>query len=234
LDEKEQAIFQEITHSQTAPTAARDELALIVGRRGGKSQSAAILAIYEAFFKDHRDKLAPGEKATVMILAADRKQARSVFRYISGLINSNEMMKAMVVHEDKESIELSNEAIIEVHTASFRATRGYTAACCIADEIAFWRSDESANPDHEIINAIRPALATLGGPLVCLSSPYAKRGVLYDTYKRYFGKNDSSVLVAQAPSRTMNPLLPQRIVDQAMQRDPEAAKAEYLAQFCQP
>ena len=36
---------------------------------------------------------------------------------------------------------------IEVHTASFRTVRGYTVCAALLDEIAFWRSEESANPD---------------------------------------------------------------------------------------
>lgn len=74
-------------------------------------------------------------------------------------------------------------------------------------------------------------MATLGGKLVALSSPYAKRGVLWDTYKRHFAGDSERVLVASAPSRTMNPLLPQSIIDEALRDDPEAARAEYLAEF---
>jgi hypothetical protein len=37
--------------------------------------------------------------------------------------------------------------------------------------------------------------------------------------------------VAQAPSRLLNPTLPQSVVDRAMARDPMAASAEYGAQF---
>jgi hypothetical protein len=49
--------------------------------------------------------------------------------------------------------------------------------------------DDSANPDHEILNAVRPAMATIPGALMlCASSPYAKRGALYDAHRRYFGK----------------------------------------------
>jgi hypothetical protein len=60
--------------------------------------------------------------------------------------------------------------IIEVHTASFRAVRGYTVVACIADEVAFWRSDESANPDVEILNGLRPGMATVPGALLlCIS-----------------------------------------------------------------
>jgi hypothetical protein len=38
-------------------------------------------------------------------------------------------------------------------------------------------------------------------------------------------------LVAQGPSRTFNPSLPQQVVDRALERDPAAARAEYLAEF---
>jgi len=206
------------------------ELWLAVGRRGGKSQIAALVAVYEAAFRDYTDRLAPGEVATIMVLAQDRKQARTVMRYISGLLHSNPMLERMIQREQQESIELTNRRVVEVQTASFRAVRGYTVACVIADEIAFWRSDESANPDREIINALRPAMATLDGKLIALSSPYAKRGALWDTYRRHYGK-PGSILVAQADTRTMNPSLPVRVVDEAMERDPEAARAEYMAEF---
>ena len=192
---------------------------------------AALLAVYEGAFHEYADRLAPGEIATIMVLAADRKQARSVFRYISGLLHSNPMLERMIVREDKEAIELSNRTAIEVHTASFRAVRGYTVACCIADEVAFWRSEDSANPDYEILNALRPAMATLEGKLIALSSPYSKRGELWNAHRRYYRSHDPHVLVAQAPSKTMNPSLPQRVIDQAYERDPESAKAEYGAQF---
>lgn len=222
--------WQSLTARQSTPAAPHDELWLVVGRRGGKSNTAALLAVYEAAFNDYADRLAPGEVATVMVLAADRRQARSAFRYISGLLHANPMLERMIVREDKESIELSNRTVIEVGTASFRSVRGYSVACCIADEIAFWRSEDSANPDFEIINALRPAMATLDGKLIALSSPYAKRGALYDAYKRHYGK-EGGILVAQAPTLTMNPSLPARVVEQALERDPAAASAEYLAEF---
>jgi hypothetical protein len=229
LDDTEADTFKTITGRAETPTEAANELWLAVGRRGGKSQEAALLAIYEACFHDHRDKLAPGEIATAMIIASDRRQARTVMRYISGLINENPMLRRMVLRENSEQIEFSNRAAIEVHTASHRAVRGYTLSAAILDEIAFWHV-EGANPDVEIIAALRPALATLGGKLIALSSPYARRGVLWDQYRRHYGQA-GPVLVAQAPSRTMNPLLPARVVDDAMKDDAARASAEYLAQF---
>ena len=46
--------------------------------------------------------------------------------------------------------------MIEVATCSHRTTRGYSFAAVIADECAFWRKESSANPDVEVIAAIRP------------------------------------------------------------------------------
>ena len=229
LDDDGADTFKALTQRAETPTEAAHELWLAVGRRGGKSHVAGLLAIYEACFHDHRDKLAPGEIATCMVIASDRRQARTVMRYISGLVNENPMLRRMVLRENSEAIEFSNRAAIEVHTASHRAVRGYTLSAAILDEIAFWHV-EGANPDIEIIAALRPALATLGGKLVALSSPYARRGVLWDQFRKHFGR-DSRVLVAQAPSMTMNPTLPQRVVDDAMNDDAARACAEYLAQF---
>ena len=230
LDLEERETWKQLTNRIPPPSYGHEELWLVIGRRGGKSQIAALTAIYEAAFRDYTDLLAPGEVATVMVLAADKKQARTVFRYISGLVDQNSMLRNMVTKEDREAIYLSNKAAIEVHTASFRAVRGYSVACCIADEAAYWRSEDSANPDFEILNAVRPAMATLDGKLLALSSPYAKRGELWEQYRRYYGQA-GPVLVAQADSRTMNPTLPQRVVDRAFERDPDSARAEYLAKF---
>jgi hypothetical protein len=231
LDATELDTFKALTGRAETPQGAFLELWLAIGRRGGKSHAAAFLAVYLAAFQDYRAKLAPGEVATVMVIAADRKQARAVMRYTSGLVNENPMLRRMVLRENSEQIELNNRCVIEITTASHRSVRGYTLAACICDEIAFWHQD-GANPDREIIAAIRPALATLGGRLIALSSPYAKRGVLWDTFKRAFGDDEESrVLVAQAPSLTMNPLLPQSVVDDAMRDDAEAARAEYMAEF---
>jgi len=231
LEEDELETFKALTGREKAPEGAHNELWLAIGRRGGKSQQAALLSIYEAVFIDHAQRLSPGEVATVLVLASDRKQSRVVFRYITGLLHSNPMLESLIEREDKESIELSNRSVIEIGTASFRTTRGYTLAAVIADEIAFWRTEDSANPDAEIIAALRPALATLGGKLIALSSPYSRRGELWRMYQRYHGQDDPSILVAKAPSRVMNPLLPESVIKQAKERDLASALAEYEAEF---
>ena len=203
---------------------------LIIGRRGGKSQIAAALAIFLAAFRPYR--LSIGERAVVMLLASDRQQARTLLGYVRGLLRSNALLESLVASETTERIELTNGVAIEIHTASYRAVRGRTVVAAICDEIAFWRTEDSANPDSEILAALRPAMATVAQPLlIAISSPYARRGELWRAYERHFGKASDRLLVAQAPTVTMNPSIDAAVIARAYEEDFASASAEYGAEF---
>jgi len=199
LDAGEVEVFSRHTGRSTPPTAPAREAWVPVGRRGGKSIFAAALAVYMATFRDYLPHLKPGERAVVMVLAAEKDQAGVVFDYIAGFFDNVPMLAGLVEKrgKGKESIRLRNRVTIRVQVASFRRLRGRTVACAILDENAFWYSDEeSRNPDTEILKALRPSMATIPGSLlIAISSPYAKRGILWDAYRRYFGKDGARVLV---------------------------------------
>ncbi len=233
MTEAEAETFRRHTGRAEPPSAPFREAALIVGRRGGKSRVLALIAVYLATFRDYAPHLAPGEVATIGVLAANRDQARSIFRFISGLLKATPLLAGLVQDENTETIILSNSVHIEIATASFRTTRGYSYAAVLADEIAFWRSDEtSANPDIEILRALRPGMANIPGSILLLaSSPYAKRGALYQTFRRNFGRDDARVLVWKAATSDMNPSIDPAIIQEAYEEDPEAARAEYGAEF---
>jgi hypothetical protein len=69
-------LFRRHTGRQTAPVTAFTEASLVVGRRGAKSRMLSLLAVYLAAFRDYTPHLAPGEKVTIGLIAADRAQAR--------------------------------------------------------------------------------------------------------------------------------------------------------------
>ena len=210
------------TGRKSPPKKVASEAWLCIGRRGGKSFMLAVIACYLACFKDFRHKLAPGERGTVMIIASDRKQARVIMRYVTALLTEIPMLNSMVERQTAESIDLTTRVTLEVHTASFRRTRGYTILAALCDELCFWQSDESANPDVDIIDgALRPAMATLADDamLLCASSPYNRRGALFEAYDKWWGQ-EGKPLVWQAKTRIMNPSVPQKIIDEAMERDP--------------
>jgi hypothetical protein len=224
--------FKQCTGRSTPPTSPATEAWLVCGRRAGKSFVLSLCAVFLATFKDYGAYLAPGEAATIRVMAADRDQARVIFRYIRALLADVPMLKRMILRETAESFELTNRVVVEVGTASFRASRGYTYAAILADEVAFWRSEDSLNPDIEILRALRPGMTTIpGAMLLCASSPYAQRGALYDAHRKHYGKNADPILVWQAATRTMNPSVPQSVIDAALESDPSAAAAEYLGLF---
>jgi hypothetical protein len=227
-------LFTRCTGRSVPPPGTCNEAWLCVGRRGGKSIILALIAVYLAVFKSWSGRLVPGERGTVLVIAADRRQARVIFRYITALITETPALATLVAGEvAQDRIDLSNGISIEISTASFRSVRGYTLIACLADEIAFWRSEESANPDAEVLNAIRPSMASMmpDAMLLCASSPYAQHGVLYDAFKKHFGVDDAKVLIWKASTRTMNPSVPQSVLDDAYAKDPANAAAEYGAEF---
>jgi hypothetical protein len=226
------AIYSECTGRSEAPSSPSNEAWLVIGRRGGKSFIMALVAVYVATFKAFREYLAPGERATVLVVAVDRRQARVIMRYVKAMLHGIAMLVPMIERETSESFDLSNDVTIEIATASFRSTRGYAIVAAICDELAFWRTDDSAEPDYEIISAIRPGMAQFpNAMLLCASSPYAKRGALYDAHKRHYGKNGDPILIWKAPTLVMNPTVPVRVIEEATERDPSSAAAEYGAEF---
>ena len=227
------AIYQRHTGRSMPPTAPLREGWLVCGRRAGKSFVLATVAVFLACFKDWRPFLGPGEAGTVMIVAADRRQARVIMRYCLGLLRAVPMLKQLIEGQTAESITLRNRVVLEIHTASFRSTRGYTIVAALLDELAYWPVDEfSAAPDVEVINAIRPGFATVPGSiLLAASSPHARRGALWDAHRKHFGKEGDPILVWQAATREMNASVPQSIIDAAVEEDPARAAAEWSAQF---
>jgi hypothetical protein len=194
----------------------------------------ALVAVFLACFREYRQYLQPGERAMILVLATDKRQARVIARYVRAFLTRIPMLNRMLESPPTaEGFDLNNSVSIEIVTASYRATRGYTIAAALCDEIAFWPTDDAAEPDYAVLDAIRPGMVTIpGAMLLCASSPYAKKGALFDAHKRHFGKA-GNVLVWKASTRTMNPSVKQSIIDAAIERDPASAASEYMAEFRQ-
>jgi hypothetical protein len=225
------AIYQKCTGRPNAPRTSPSEIFTVVGRRGGKSFISSLTACFIACFSDFRKHLNAGERAAILILARDRDQAKIVFNYVSGILHAIPPLNAMIAVERADEIELDNDVIIMVKTSDFRAIRGLTVAAAILDEVAFWDS-EGISPDREVLTALRPATSTIpGAKLIAISTPYSQAGSLYEAHRDHYGKDDEHVLVWQADSRTMNPTIDAGLIQRELERDPDAASAEWLATF---
>jgi hypothetical protein len=68
--------------------------------------------------------------------------------------------------------------------------------------------------------------------LIVISSPYARRGILWDAYRDYYRADaPSRILVAQASSLRMNSTLPKEEIDAEYEKDAAYASSEYGALF---
>lgn len=226
-------LFRACTGLTAGPAAPSRESFVIAGRRSGKSTIAALLAVFIAGFKDWRKILSPGETGYVFVIAVDKAQAGIVKGYCRAFLGGSPSLRKLLKRETAETLELSNGVTIAVKTSSFRSVRGYTLLAVVLEELSFWRSEESANPDKEILAAIRPALMTVKDSLLIgISSPYSKTGALYEAFKSGYGKLGGP-LIWKAPSTVMNPTIDVRSIETALEADPASARAEWLAEFRQ-
>jgi hypothetical protein len=230
----EPLFFQLGTMRETPSAGGYSEAYAIVGRRGGKSRISSLIASFEAILGPWSGVVSPGERAWVFIIAVDKTQAGIILGYTRAFLHlfddPKDPKKNLIERETIDEVHLTNGVSIAVKTCSFRASRGFSTCCVIADELAFWRDEFSANPAQEIVTSILPGLMP-GAKLVGISTPYGRMGYLYQMHREHFGVADSDILIWQADTRTMNPTYDQQMIDRLVRRDPVAMRAEYAAEF---
>jgi len=230
LTAAELKIWRELTGRKAYLTEPPRECFLVLGRRSGKSLFTSAWMTYAATILRH--PLRPGETGTAVLIAVDRRQARVLMNYVKAFCEHVPHIKAMVESITADTVTFKHGTAIEIHTASFKTTRGYSVISAGLDEGCFLKSEQSAEPAHEIVTALLPGMATIPqAALLMISSPHAMRGLMFEMWEKHFGQDDSDVLVVQAASKTMNPTLPQSVIDHAYARDPIAAAAEFGGLF---
>lgn len=209
------------------------EFDVIAGRRGGKSRALSVLVCWLAALCDWSSVLAPGETAIALVISRDQRAAKIILGYLNAMFDHSALLSQAVESRNAESITLTNGINVEVRPANVVAVRGPSYVCVLGDEASFWYSEvNSANPDSEIIAAARPGLMTTRGPLLMASSAYARKGVMHDQWKRYYGANGPpDILVAYGSSRDFNPSLDAAEIERELAKDPVRNRAEYLSEF---
>src|SRR4029077_4536216 len=205
LSDEQRQQFIEVGGGRKPPGKRVRELWAILARRCGKSRMAAALAVFAACFTQHR--LSAGETGMVLVLAASQSQAKVVFQYALGFITASPVLRQELKEATRNEIRLRNGVVIAIHSNSFRLIRGRTLLAAVLDECAFWRAEDSAQPDTETYTALPPSLATTNGLLVGISTPYRKLGLLHAKHRDHFGQDDPDVLVVQGTHAQFNPTL---------------------------
>jgi len=235
LTSEELKIFQEATGRSKAPSEKAREVWMICGRRARKSAIASILGVYAAAYQDHSSYLAPGERAQIPIIARNKSEAGQIRNYIEAILTSSPELAHLIEGAAKaEEIKLKTRCDFAIRVASLSAVSSKTVPLFIGDEMAFWHTDDAANPDREIIAHVKPAQLLVPPKIkmiVGLSSPYARRGILFEKFEQHWGK-EGDVLVWKAPTLMMHDTPEVRAeVEKAYLDDESSARAEYGAEF---
>jgi hypothetical protein len=99
MTEDDWALFRQCTGREDRPTGGFTEAWLVVGRRGGKSLMLALIAVFLACFVDWSGHLNRGERGVVLVVAADKKQARIIFRYVRAFLIQTPLLAPLIERE---------------------------------------------------------------------------------------------------------------------------------------
>lgn len=135
---------------------------LLCSRQAGKSTVTAVLALHEALYQ------AP---ALVLLLSLSLRQSGELFRKVAGFYGVV-AGGAPVEQESALRLELVNGSRIVSLPGKEETVRGFSGVSLLV-------VDEAARVPDELYFAVRPMLAVSGGRLVCLSTPFGKRGFFH-------------------------------------------------------
>ncbi len=197
------------------------DVSLIIGRRGGKTMCAAILAIYCCIKKNWKPMLGRKKVATILVMSHTTVFSDEIIEEVRAMIEESPVLSRLINLKAKNTQSTINLKIpflndkgsitysyvrIRSNAASQKSTRGSACPAIIADEIAFWGSDPNAKEtDADIVNAAKPSMLQFEDDAmwIDLSSPNLKQGVLYEKYEKRKEASKKSV-VLKAPSWVFN------------------------------
>lgn len=234
LTEDEMVHFRQCTGRTLDPRTNFTTVVVIAGARAGKdSRLVGPTALYEAVLGGH--KISKGETATIGLYAQGKEAAAVTFDYISKYATESPKLADMVKGQPLRSkLTLDNNFVIRTFPATRIAGRAYSFPVAVLNESAFYRFEGAANADTEILTSVRRGMLNFPKrKLLIVSTPYAKQGILYDHFTRFYGRDDSKdVLVWRAPTTYMNPsITPERLEEERRVMDPSHFAREYLAEF---
>ena len=222
---------QMVMPPETVKTAAA-----VCGRGSGKSLLGGTRVLHLAMTVDV-SRLQPREVAVCPVIAPDLDTAKVVVRFALGAAESLGLRIVNRVADGEEdfSIVRANgkrvRIVARAASAGGKAIRGRFMPCAVMDEAAFFRDSNHKVNDQDIFDALKPRLAP-EGQLVLLSSPWTESGLLYDLWRRNYGKPFDAV-VAHAPTGLMRADDESILRDIELERkvDPEKCARERDADF---
>ena len=160
-------------------TASR--ILMLCSRQSGKSTLAACLALADAL----------QHPSLVLLLSPSLRQSQELFRKV---VHFYRRLKHTIPTEQESALrlELVNGSRIVSLPGTEQKIRGFSG-------VGLLIIDEAARVPDELYFAVRPMLAVSGGRLVCLSTPFGKRGFFHQEWTEGDGWHKVKVTAEQCP-----------------------------------
>ena len=138
---------------------------LLCCRQAGKSTTTSVLALHEALYS-------PG--ALVLLLSPSLRQSQELFRKVLATYWAVDTLPTS--SESTLRLELANGSRIVSLPGKEETVRGFSGVTLLI-------VDEAARVSDDLYYSVRPMLAVSGGRLVCLSTPFGKRGFFFQEWQ---------------------------------------------------
>ncbi len=196
----------------------------IIGRGAGKTTFFDVCAVQAAVQRYNLKT-----PAHILFLAFVRDQASIGYELVKEWFEKDPDLAQLVKSSRRDKLVLYHNVVLQTIQSSWRTVRGYSVACAVADESAFWWTDDGdRNPDKEVFRALIPALGKVAGSrLFCPTTPFGRQGQAFAMHEKHFGQDESDVLVIKAPTLVMNSGYDRTVISAMELDDPENAASEF-------
>ena len=186
-----------------------DRILLNCCRQSGKSTIAALRAVHEAVYL-------PG--SLCLLVSPSLRQSQELFRKALGAYR---VLGRPVPPEAENqlSLHLENGSRIESLPGKETTVRGFSGVRLIA-------VDEAARVPDELYVSLRPMLATSGGGLIALSTPFGTRGWWYEAWR-----SDSSWERYRVPAVEVPRISAEFLAEEREELGPWFYEQEYECRF---
>lgn len=208
MDGEQRALFKQLSGGVEPQPGGWQEAFINAGRGAGKDDTIKTVANYECAHGGHEIAATPGQRLPYPIICPLRNQGQGTVRMTQGEARLPQL-KRHVAKLLSDSVEYRNGTAVQVWTCDDVAVVGDTTIGYCRNEWALWPGDDAVVPGSIIESNLRPTLRRPEGApvkrVIGLSSSYTKDGDAWRTFRDYYGKADSPVLVLKGTTLDFNP-----------------------------
>ncbi|MBA3841749.1 MAG: terminase, partial [Actinobacteria bacterium] len=205
-----------------------------VGRRSGKTTLSALAALWDCLLRPDLDGLVrPGERRYAVCVATNLRQARLFVAAARSVVERSPLLARLVESVTDDEILFRNGSALAAFPATSRGARGWPISSLLLDEAAHMVDTEGNAAAEQVYRALVPSTAQFGdrARVIVASTPWGTGGLFADLFAKVAAGDLDDAHAVTATSAEVNPTLDPAFLSREHARDPEAFRAEYLAEF---